>query len=316
MKDNPGIGTAHRTPTRPPSHDRPVCASSPQLSTSLLECQAITRQAHSSFPIAFRLLPAAKRRAMLALYAFMRVTDDLADEPGDVATKHAQLVEWRTALLAALEGEYTHPIHAALATTLHRYAIPPRYLLDVIDGVQADLAPLHFATFTELYPYCYRVASAVGLACIPIWGFQPGVTAADAHEAAEAAGIAFQLTNILRDLGEDLARGRVYLPSDELERFDSAPGTWHDPAATPQFEALLQFQIDRARSYYRKAASLTSMLSHDGRAIFPVMCNLYQQLLEEVGRGGAEVLRRRVRVPRWRKSLILMNGWMAKWGWA
>ncbi len=282
------------------------------LARSFQICRAITRSANSSFPVAFRLLIPHKRRVMDALYAFMRVTDDLADEPAEVPAKRDRLAAWRAGLLAALDGAFAHPVHPALADTVRRYDIPVQYLLDVIDGVEADLEPVRFATFADLYPYCYRVASAVGLACVRVWGLRPGATFADADEPAEAAGIAFQLTNILRDLGEDLARGRVYLPADELVRFECPPEAWRSAAA---FRELLRFQVDRARDFYRRAAPLSGLLSAEGRGIFRVMSGIYRQLLEEVDRAGAELFERRVRVPQWRKGLILLGGWNAKWGW-
>ena len=195
------------------------------------------------------------------------------------------------------------------------YSIPPRYLFEAIDGVESDLEPVTFATFAELYPYCYRVASTVGLACVRIWGLRPGATFGDADEPAEAAGIAFQLTNILRDLGEDLARGRVYLPADELARAGCPPGSWHDPRSAACLGRLIQAQVERARDYFRRSAPLAHLLSDEGHGIFQVMSGLYRQLLDEVARAGGGVVERRVRIPKWRKGLILLEGWRAKWGW-
>jgi phytoene synthase len=278
-------------------------------------CNQITSDSNSSFPVAFRLLPPHKRRAMNALYAFMRVTDDLADEPAELPRKRDRLAAWRGGLRAALGGTFTHPVHPALADTVSRFDIPAQYLFDVIDGVETDLEPVRFATFADLYPYCYRVASAVGLACVRVWGLRPGATFAESDAPAEAAGIAFQLTNVLRDLGEDLARGRVYLPADELAHYGCPPGAWQDPKAGAAFRELLRFQADRARDFYRKAEPLAGLLSAEGRGIFRVMGGTYRRLLEEVARAGAGVLARRVRVPRWRKGLILLGGWAAKRGW-
>jgi phytoene synthase len=278
---------------------------------SYATCRAVTRAARSSFPLAFRLLPPHKRRAMDALYAFMRVTDDLSDEPGEPDASRRVLASWREGLAAALEGRYSHPVHPALHDTLRRFDIPPRFLYDVLDGVETDLQPVHLATFDELYPYCYRVASAVGLVCIRVWGLRPGVTWAEADAPAEAAGIAFQLTNVLRDLAEDLARGRVYLPADELARFGCPPGEWKGEP----FAELMRFQVGRARDYYRRAEPLDRLLSADGRAIFRVMCGTYRALLGEVARLGPDVLTRRARVPKWRKAAIFLSAWPVKWQW-
>ncbi|HEX4608774.1 MAG TPA: phytoene/squalene synthase family protein [Urbifossiella sp.] len=270
----------------------------------------MTRRARSSFPLAFRLLPLPKRRAMDALYAFMRVSDDLADDPGADATA---LPAWRAALAAALAGRYTHPAHPALHAAVEQYSIPPRFLFDVLDGVGTDRTPVRFATFADLYPYCYRVASAVGLACVRIWGLRPGEEWKEADAPAEAAGIAFQLTNILRDLGEDAARGRVYLPADELAAFGVDPRTWspHSPA----FGELMRFQVDRARDYYRTADRLHRFLTADGRAIFGLMCGTYRGLLDEIERRRFDVFTARAVVPRWRKAVAFLGAWPVRWGW-
>ena len=274
-------------------------------------CARLTRRAKSSFPLAFRVLPKPKRNAMIVLYAFMRVTDDLADEPGEVTTKRLALRCWRNRLDAALQGEYSHRLHAALVHAVHTYGVPTGYLHDVIDGVEMDLEPVQYATFADLYPYCYRVASAVGLACVPVWGTQPGVRAEQYHEPAEAAGIAFQLTNILRDLGEDYAKGRVYLPQDELAQFDTPPETWQDPACRDAFRAMMQFQANRARQYYDRSRALTPLLSSDGRRIFHLMSGLYQRLLDEIGHRDYDVFTTRVRVPNLAKVQLLVSSWVA-----
>ncbi len=284
------------------------------LSHSFRACHAITSAANSSFPVAFRLLSPARRRAMDALYAYMRVTDDLADEPGEPGAIRAKLGAWRAGLTAALAGHFSHPIHPALVATVRRYAIPSRFLFDAIDGMETDLGPVRMASFADLYSYCYRVASAVGLACVRVWGTRSGVTDADTDPPAEAAGIAFQLTNIVRDLGEDLARDRIYLPADELESFGCPPDSWRDPARVDRFRKLMRFQVERARGYYRKGAALVPLLTPDGRAIFHVMCGAYSRLLDEIENRGYDVFTRRVRVPKWRKAAAVASGWLVKWG--
>jgi len=251
---------------------------------------------------------------MDALYAYMRVTDDLADEPAEVGEKRRKLAAWRASLSAALAGEFTHPIHPALADTVSRYGVPARFLFDAIDGMETDAGRVRMASFAELYPYCYRVASAVGLACVRIWGTRPGVTDADTDPPAEAAGIAFQLTNVLRDLGEDSARDRVYLPADELARFDCPPERWRDPAFADAFRAMMRFQVARARDYYRKGAALAPLLSANGRAIFHLMCGTYSRLLDEIERCDYDVFTRRIRVSKWRKAAMCASGWLVKWG--
>jgi phytoene synthase len=293
-----------------PGGARPPLAAPHDLRRSFAVCRAVTARANSSFPLAFRLLPPAKRRAMDALYAFMRITDDLADEPAPVTTKRANLATWRAGLSAALDGRFTHPLFPALAATVHHYGVPVRYLNDVIDGVEADLEPVRYATFADLYPYCYRVASAVGLACVRVWGTRPGATFEQTLAPAEAAGIAFQLTNILRDLGEDAANGRVYLPLDELARFNCEPGTWD--ARSGAFGEMMRFQAARAWEFYRRAEPLGALLTSEGRAIYRVMCGTYRGLLTEIERRGFDVLSGRVRVAKWRKAAILLGGWATK----
>jgi 15-cis-phytoene synthase len=246
---------------------------------------------------------------MTALYAFCRATDDLADEPG---ARREALQHWRTRLDDALRGEYSHRIHAALHHAVRTFGIPAEYLHDVIDGVETDLGPVAFGTFAELHRYCYRVASAVGLACVPVWGLRPGVDVEQAKGPAEAAGVAFQLTNILRDLGEDRARGRVYLPRDELERFGCPPESWRPD--DPAFRELMRFQVGRAREYYAKGEALDGLLSANGRAVFRVMAGVYRRLLDEIERRDFDVFARRVRVGRLAKARLLLWAWPAKWG--
>src|SRR5262245_43236443 len=188
---------------------------SPSLSRSYAYCERLARREAGNFYHAFRVLPGHQRRAMCALYAFLRVTDDLTDDVAAVEQKRANLAVWRKHFDKALAGVCSHPVHPALHDAVQAHAIPREYLDAVLDGVAMDLDQTRYETFADLYTYCYRVASAVGLACIHIWGFAQ--ESAKAH--AESAGIAFQLTNILRDLGEDAARGRVYLPREDLDRF-------------------------------------------------------------------------------------------------
>jgi 15-cis-phytoene synthase len=283
-----------------------------RLSGSYEYCERRTRRAAGNFYHAFRVLPRPQRRAMCALYAFMRVSDDLADEPGPLADKRTALAAWRQATRAALDaGVYTHHLHAAFHDTVRLFAIPHDYFTAVLDGVESDLESVAVPTFAELYRYCYRVASVVGLACIHIWGF----TGDEAKPLAEKAGVAFQLTNILRDLAEDRARGRVYLPCDELERFDCPPDSWG--ASRPnEFQALMRFQVERARGYYRESAPLAGLLSPAGRAVFQVMSRTYRGLLEQIEARGYDVFSRRVRLSKWRKLGLLLRAFPVRWGWA
>ena len=281
-----------------------------RVAASYAHCRRVTARAKSSFPLAFRLLPRPKRDGMAALYAFFRLTDDLADEPGDPAAKCHALNRWRAQLDDATRGTFTHRVHAALHDTVSRYAVPVAHLHAVIDGVAQDLEPRPFATFAELYPYCYRVASAVGLACVPVWGVRPGVDLREVAAASEAAGIAFQLTNILRDFGEDLRNGRVYLPAEDFARFGLTPATCGEPANRAKFLALMAFEAARAREFYAASAPLAGLLTPEGRRIFTGLSCLYRKLLDRVEANAGDVLTRRVRLPRATKAAVLVRAWL------
>lgn len=247
---------------------------------------------------------------MHALYAYLRVTDDIADGLGDVGAKQAKLADWRRRLHDALNGVYSHRVHAALHHTARTFSIPADYLLAPIDGGERDLSCEPFRTFDELKSYCHQVAGVVGLACVRIWGLRPGVAWEQAEPLAEAAGLAFQLTNILRDLGEDRAAGRVYLPADELERFGCPPETWEDAR---RFGELLHFQVSRARGFYRQSEPLAALLTPHGRAVFALMSRAYRGLLERVAAAGPGVLRRRVRLSPVSKLGLLARAWIHTW---
>ncbi len=262
------------------------------LRRSFAFCERLTRREAGNFYFAFRLLPADQRRALCALYAFMRVADDLADAPGAADDKRRRLRTWRYQFLQALAGRDQHPLHPALRHTLACHHIPSAYLKAVLDGVEMDLDIDHFDTFADLYPYCYRVASAVGMACIHVWGFREE----KALHYAEAAGIAFQLTNILRDLREDAARGRVYLPREDLDRFGYSEDDLCRGVHDERFRALMHFEVERARSYYREGERLAPLLPSAGRAVFLVMLRTYRGLLDAIERRGYDVFRERVRL--------------------
>lgn len=273
-------------------------------------CERLARREAGNFYPAFRVLPADQRRSMCALYAFMRRTDDLGDGPGDVAQKRTQLADWRRRLDLALDDHASHRIHAALRDTLQRRHVPREYLEAVLDGVEMDLGPVRYATFGELYRYCYRVASAVGLACIHIWGF----TDDRAKAYAESAGIAFQLTNILRDLKEDAERGRVYLPQEDLDRFGYRQEQLLTGERDDRFRALMRFEVERARGYYESARPLVALLPPAGRAVFLVMLRTYSGLLDAIERRDYDVFSRRIRLSPWKKLTFVMRALPARAG--
>jgi phytoene synthase len=280
------------------------------LADSYAYCERLARREAGNFYHAFRLLPRPQRRAMCALYAYMRVADDLGDGPEPIPRKRALLDDWRRQLDLALAGTYTHRLHPAFHHTVRTYGIPRQYLVDVLDGVGMDLGPVRYDTFAELYAYCYRVASAVGLACLHVWGF----ARPEAKAHAEAAGIAFQLTNILRDLAEDAARGRVYLPREDLERFGYPEERLRRGQRDEPFRRLMAFEVDRARSYYEAARPLAALLPPPGRAVFLVMARTYRGLLEAIERRDYDVFSGRVRLSRWHKMWLALRALPVRWG--
>jgi len=265
-------------------------------------CRRLTRRTAGNFGYAFWSLPAEQRRAMQALYAFMRITDDIGDEPGhDVAERSAQLRLWRNDLELALRDELPdHPVWPAVVQIVRRYEIPAQLLTDVIDGIEFDLTPRTIHTFEELKTYCYHVAGAVGLCCIRIWGYH----GAEAEARAVSCGLAFQLTNILRDLGEDAARGRIYLPAEDLARFGYSADDLRHQQVGPEFRRLMAFETERAWSYYRQAELLHDDLERAGQPVLRAMLEIYGGLLRQIERQQFDVFTRRVRLPTWKKLWI------------
>lgn len=281
-----------------------------RLAKSFAACRQLTRRTAGNFGYAFWALPAAERRAMDALYAFMRITDDIGDEADiDLAERQCRLSEWRRDLESALTDDLPdHFVWPALVEIVRRYEIPPKYLTDVIDGVAMDLSPRTFAAFPDLATYCYHVAGAVGLCCIRIWGYQGD----DAETRAIDCGVAFQLTNILRDLSEDAARGRIYLPGEDLANFGYSPDDLQQRVINPEFRRLMAFESERAWSYYRRAEPLLENLSPAGQRVFRAMLEIYGGLLREIEQRNFDVYSRRVRLPMWQKLWIASRAMCSK----
>jgi len=281
------------------------------LADSYRYCEQVARKQAGNFYHAFRVLPRAQRLAMCSLYAFLRLTDDLGDSSAPEGQKRNRLIDWRRQFELALAGDYTHSLHPALYHTISEYGVPMQYLHDVIDGVEMDLKVVNYATFDDLYQYCYRVASAVGLACIHIWGF----TDEKAKDYAEKAGIAFQLTNILRDLGEDARLGRVYLPAEDLDRFGYPATKLSRGERDEKFKSLMRFQVKRARDYYELSQPLAHLLPSPGRAVFQVMTRTYRGLLEAIESCNYDVFTRRVSLSQWRKLGLVVQAIPVRLGW-
>jgi len=266
------------------------------LAASYAHCRRVARTRARNFYYSFRLLSREQKDAMCAIYAFMRFCDDLSDEQG--ATP-AAIERWRLELDEALAGRLPeNPVWPAFHDAVTRYKIPPAYFHEMIDGVSSDLEPRRIVTFDELYRYCYKVASVVGLTIIHIFGFE----SPRALELAEKCGIAFQLTNILRDIREDAELGRVYLPADDLSRFGVDPQRLeHDE----RFVELMRFEAARARRYYDESWPLLDLIHRRSRPSLWALMRIYSRLLERIERSNYDVLERRISLPVWEKLSIV-----------
>ena len=271
------------------------------LAESYAFCERVARTQAKNFYYSFLLLSRPQRQAMCAIYAFMRYCDDLSDAEG-VSDRAGAIARWQADLDAALAGKAPeNPVWPAFADAVARYRIPHEYFRAMIRGVSSDLDPRHIQTFQELYDYCYHVASVVGLTIIHIFGFNDP----RALELAERCGVAFQLTNILRDVREDAEHGRVYLPAEDLERFGVKTEELSGAALSPALRSLLEFEAERARAYYQESEPLMDMVDSRSRASLKALIGIYSRLLDRISSSGYEVLRERVRVPAWEKIWIL-----------
>jgi phytoene synthase len=267
-------------------------------------CASITRRSSSNFYYAFMLLPAERRQALYSVYAFCRFVDDIADDKS-VGHPAELLARWREELERVFNGSPTHPISRALAHNVHRFAIPRCYFEEIIDGVEMDLGRTRYAAFEELRLYCYRVASAVGLVCIEIFGYRNP----RAREYAEHLGIAFQLTNIIRDLSEDAARGRIYLPLEDLARFDVSEDDILQGVDTLELRRLLEYEVERTRSFYAEAASALPAEDRAAMVCAEAMRSIYYALLERIASKGCGVIGRRYRLSTPRKLYLVGRTW-------
>ena len=283
-----------------------------ELARSYSYCARIAREQARNFYYAFLVLPRVKRRAFCAIYAFLRHSDDIpdsTDQQHDCAARRRLLQAWRQRLERALEGDYgDSELLPAFHDTVRRFAVPPGFFFELIDGAEMDLNGTCFRTFADLYLYCYRVAGVVGLICLHVFGF-PEAGRDEACRRAEACGIAFQLTNILRDLREDAGRGRIYLPDEDLERFGYTPQQLTAGRGGGAYHNLVRFEAERARQYYREALPLLDMISPDCRPALWAMIALYGSILRRMETSGFPMLRRRVELSDMEKFQILTHAW-------
>lgn len=267
-------------------------------------CQEVTRRSSSNFYYAFRLLPPERREALCAVYAFCRFVDDIADDAGRRDPRRL-LERWRAELARAYDDSATHPIGRALADSVRRFSIPPQHFLDLIRGVELDLERRRYATFDELYEYCYLVASTVGLMCIEIFGHQHP----SARDYAIDLGVAFQLTNILRDVMEDAGRGRIYLPLDDLRRFDCREDDLLSGRYSPRVGALMAFECGRARAYYLRASGALAPEDRGSLAPAEAMRLIYERLLARIEARHFNVFGPKVTLPRYEKITLALTAW-------
>jgi squalene synthase HpnC len=292
---------------------RPAAATAPyseSVRASYAECNRIARAARSSFYLAFFGLRKEKRNALCALYAFMRLVDNVSDEPGALESKRHGLARWRAMLDEAVAGRTdAHVILPALADTITRFDIPTRYFHDLILGAEMDLTVATYATFDRLSEYCYRVAGTVGLTCLHVFGFDHP----KAPDLAERLGLAFQLTNIIRDVGSDYAMGRIYLPQEDLDRFGVHVEELRGQV-TPKLQQLLEFEADRAWQMYREGAPLVMQVNVDSRATLWALVRTYSSLLARIEERGFDVFGPRVSLSNAEKIQYLLTAGLAARG--
>jgi 15-cis-phytoene synthase len=278
------------------------------LDESYRYCRHVARLRARNFYYSFLLLEKRQRDAMCAVYAFMRECDDLSDDPAaDKAKLPEAIARWRLELNRALAGDAGgNAIWPAFYDSVRRYSIPHRFFHEMIDGVASDLEPRRIQTYEELYRYCYQVASVVGLTVIHIFGFQ----SVKALLLAERCGVAFQLTNILRDVREDALLGRIYLPEEDLSRFGVRAEQLRSGQEDEQFRELMRFEAARAREYYAESAPLLDLTHPKSRPSLWALRAIYLHLLSRIEKANYSVLSRRINVPARTKIRLLLQAFL------
>jgi phytoene synthase len=269
----------------------------------------------SNFYYSFLFLPRHKRSAIKTLYEFCRIIDDIVDEPAKGRDPHRELDVWRNEIEACFRGLPGTPFGERLIDTIDEFDLPKQPFLDLIDGMQMDLEWSSYQTFADLREYCYRVASAVGLICIEVFGYESLRT----REYAVNLGLALQLTNILRDLKEDVRRSRIYLPLEDLERFGYSENDLRSNLYNTPFIEMMRFEHGRARSYFMRAAA--ALPDEDRSAMFAaeIMAGIYHELLEQIAEVKYDVFRNPINVPKSRRLRLAFEIWarskLVSWGW-
>ncbi|HEX9397349.1 MAG TPA: presqualene diphosphate synthase HpnD [Burkholderiales bacterium] len=270
-------------------------------------CQQKAAGSGSSFYYSFLFLPAERRRAITALYAYCREVDDIVDEGLDAQVAAPKLAWWRAEVANLAAGNPLHPVTKALLPLKQKYRIEEKQLLEIIDGMEMDLTQSRYLDWTGLERYCYRVAGVVGLLAAGIFGYRDARTL----DYAKNLGIAFQLTNIIRDVGEDARNNRIYLPMEDLKRFGVTAADILQGRQTPEFEQLMKFEFERARSYYDNAFSALPAEDRKAQRAGLIMAAIYRTLLDEIERDGFRVLTQRISLTPLRKFWIAWKTWVS-----
>jgi len=268
-------------------------------------CQQIAKQHVKNFYYAFRTLPAKKRRAIYAAYAFCRACDDIADDNLPVPEKRRLLAQTRQRLAQSRNGQSHDAVFLAVGDTMHAFAIPLRYFEEIIEGVEMDLVQTRYQTFEELRGYCYKVASVVGLICTEVFGYDDP----SAREYAIDLGLAMQLTNILRDIKEDAARGRIYIPLDDMAAFGYPERDLLEGLNNEAFRNLMRSQIARARRYFDSGKRLIPLLAAESRACPAVLQGVYSTILDRIEASGYNVFERRIGLSKPEKLFLAVKLW-------
>ena len=269
-------------------------------------CQEKCAASGSSFYYSFLFLPTEKRRAIMALYAFCREVDDIVDECHDISLASTKLTWWRQEIARVWEGNAQHPVGQALQGVIGDFNLPQEQLLEIIDGMEMDLQQSRYLDFKGLSLYCYRVASVVGLLAAEIFGCQDRQTQKYAHDL----GMAFQLTNIIRDVGEDARRGRIYIPMDELKQFNVPAADILNARYSDNFSALMKFQAERAERYYAQAFTALPAIDKKNQRPGLIMAAIYRTLLDEIRQENFQVLHQRIALTPVRKIWIAWKTWV------
>jgi 15-cis-phytoene synthase len=269
---------------------------------------AITKKSKSSFYYSFNLLPKEKREAIYTVYAFCKQTDDIVDENnGDRQEKERLLTRWRQELERAVDGDSSYQLLNTLSATANRFEIPIDHFMELIRGVEMDLVKNRYETFEELYTYCYRVASTVGLMCAEIFGY----TQENTKEYAINLGVALQLTNIIRDVKSDLQRDRIYIPREDFRRFGYTEDELRNHVYDGRFVSMMRFQARRARSFYTVANS--HLAAEDRKHFFAarIMEKIYFAVLQKIERNNFNIFEKKIRINRLHQLAVALNVWMS-----